>query len=278
MGYGWNVSPRTTFASYTLTSSDFSSSTSLGNWIYFSGTGSPTFTLPATAPPAVTSCVLITGQLLGGASVTINPNGLNVDGSSSTFTLTKYQGVEICSDGTNYHQRGTSSLNGAGVASVGFTSPLTNTGTSSAVVGQLNNSAGNAVTNVVDDVYNSQTTVNLTGLGTGCASTVTVKTPSANTQYLCTFALAQTVADASCGTHGSVGLSLNWTDAASGQALSSTSNNVGLALGARHRLGRLPRTLTRRPRARSARPPSTPPSTPSRPMSKAERPSPTAPM
>lgn len=79
-----------------------------------------TLTLPAASPYNQWT---IQVENINSGPLTVSPNGLNLDGSSSSLTLTQNQGVYITSDGTNYFtQRGI----GGGVAPVGgLDTPLT---------------------------------------------------------------------------------------------------------------------------------------------------------
>jgi hypothetical protein len=45
-------------------------------------------------------------KVIGSGTVTIDPNGLNCDGSSSTFTVPKGTGFELSTDGTGYYTWG----------------------------------------------------------------------------------------------------------------------------------------------------------------------------
>lgn len=65
----------------------------------FSNNGTPTLKLLATIP-FNKWCMFV--QYTGSGSLTINPNGLNIDGSASSLVLTQGQGVIIFTDGTNY--------------------------------------------------------------------------------------------------------------------------------------------------------------------------------
>ena len=85
-------------SSYATTSSDS------GSLITFSSSSGVTLTLPSTAPGVPW---VIDVENTGTGALTINPNGLDIDGSSSSLTLTQNQGIRIFSDGANYFtQRG----------------------------------------------------------------------------------------------------------------------------------------------------------------------------
>jgi hypothetical protein len=65
------------------------------------------FTLPNTIP---TSSWSVSVQNIAAGVLTVDPNGHNLDGAASTFTLLKGQGMVLFTDGTNYFtERGVSS-------------------------------------------------------------------------------------------------------------------------------------------------------------------------
>ena len=70
-----------------------------GKLIVFNSSSPHTLTLPAAAPFAQWN---ISVQNIGAGVVTISPNGLNLDGASSSLTLTQTQGLAISTDATNY--------------------------------------------------------------------------------------------------------------------------------------------------------------------------------
>lgn len=70
-----------------------------GVLLAFNSSSALTLTLPA-APPFVTWLTFV--QCIGSGGLTINPNGLDIDGSASSLVLTQGQGVIIFTDGTNY--------------------------------------------------------------------------------------------------------------------------------------------------------------------------------
>jgi hypothetical protein len=58
-----------------------------------------TFNLPA-ASPSATFFVFV--ENIGAGTLTLSPNGLNLDGASSSLTIPTNQGVYVSTDGTNY--------------------------------------------------------------------------------------------------------------------------------------------------------------------------------
>lgn len=102
-------------ANYTTSSGD------LGYLITFTSNSSPVVTPVLTLPnpaPVLSPSWWILVENRGTGSVTINPNGLNIDDSASNLTLSSNQGVFLTTDGTNYYtERGTGSGGGSGVTS-----------------------------------------------------------------------------------------------------------------------------------------------------------------
>ena len=80
-------------ADYTAVAAD------CGKLIVFNSSSPHTLTLPAAAPFAQWN---IGVQNIGAGVVTISPNGLNLDGASSSLTLAQTQGLAISTDATNY--------------------------------------------------------------------------------------------------------------------------------------------------------------------------------
>lgn len=77
-----------------------------GVLIVYNSASAGTFTLPS-PPPFNRWLVLI--QNIGTGALTLSPNGLNLDNSSSSLTIGKNQGVVVQTDGTNYFtERGVS--------------------------------------------------------------------------------------------------------------------------------------------------------------------------
>jgi hypothetical protein len=209
-GYDWNVTVDA--GNTTLTSADFSSVSSFGNWHVYGGAGSLTYTLPSSAP-AAGSCTAI--EYLGPSSgtATINPNGLVIDGSTSNYTLSKYGSAEICSTGSAYNSRRASSA----------VAPLVMT--ASGMVAQ--DTHGNGVAALADVIEPADLT--LTFSASTSNITTNIDLPTVNSYYDCEFTVSQTAND-SCTTQGVFGLQVNWTDSASSQAISGT-NNVGFRWG-----------------------------------------------
>ena len=86
-----------------------------GKILSFNSASPVTLTLPA-APPSATWNIEV--QNVGAGVLTISPNGLTLDGGSSSLTLAQSQGLYISTDGTNYFtERG-----------LGAVSPLTTQG------------------------------------------------------------------------------------------------------------------------------------------------------
>jgi hypothetical protein len=80
-------------ANYTAVSGDY------GKLLTNTSASSYTVTLPSPPPLAAWWIAL---QNSGTGTIVINPNGLTLDGSSSSLTLAQNQGVLIFTDGTNY--------------------------------------------------------------------------------------------------------------------------------------------------------------------------------
>ena len=70
-----------------------------GKLVVLNSASAATFILPA-SPPSSTWVVLFQNE--GAGTLTVSPNGLNIDGSASNLTLTTGLGVIIFTDGTNY--------------------------------------------------------------------------------------------------------------------------------------------------------------------------------
>lgn len=108
-------------ASYAALASD------CGRLLIFNSSGALTLTLPATAPvvPAAStpSQWVIFVQCVGTGGLTISPNGLNLDGVTSSLSLTLAEGIYIATDGTNYW-----TSRGVGGGGGGFTNPMTTLG------------------------------------------------------------------------------------------------------------------------------------------------------
>lgn len=85
------VSVKTT--SYTLVSGD------LGKLVVYNSGSAGTFTLPA-SPPSSTWEVFI--ENTGSGTLTVSPNGLQLDGVGGSLPVSTNQGVYISTDGTNY--------------------------------------------------------------------------------------------------------------------------------------------------------------------------------
>jgi hypothetical protein len=99
-----------------------------GSLIAVSGPVSPVInpivTLPS-PPPSTTWNVFV--QNIGTVFCTINPSGLDIDGSASTLTILPGEGVYVSTDGTNYFtERGIGNPNA--VTAVTATSPIASTG------------------------------------------------------------------------------------------------------------------------------------------------------
>jgi hypothetical protein len=77
-----------------------------------------TFLLPSVSPSATWNVFV---QNIGAGTLTLSPNGLNIDGSASSLTLTTNQGVYVSTDGTNYFTE-------RGLSSGGFSNPMTTLG------------------------------------------------------------------------------------------------------------------------------------------------------
>ena len=89
--------------------------TDSGTQQYFYITGGTTFSLPATVPNPAWN-VWVMNSPTSTATLSISPNGLNLDGSTGSYTLAPGQGVQVFTDGSNYFtQRPAVSFTGAGV-------------------------------------------------------------------------------------------------------------------------------------------------------------------
>ncbi len=109
-GLAWPIVTKS--ANYTILATDFSTPTTVGNFLIATGTVSRTFTLPNPAPPNG-DCVAIGNVIDAGINsgtntfLTINPNGLMVDATSSyTPTHPRRAAYFYCSDGTGYYRLG----------------------------------------------------------------------------------------------------------------------------------------------------------------------------
>ena len=80
-------------ASYTAVAAD------CGKLLSFTGSSALTLTLPAAVPFAAWTLAV---QNNTSAALTLSPNGLQIDGSTSSLTLAAGGGLQIQSDGTNY--------------------------------------------------------------------------------------------------------------------------------------------------------------------------------
>ena len=81
--------------SYTAVATDY------GRLLTFDITSAATLTLPAT-PPLQSWWVNVANSAASTAVLTVSPNGLNLDGSSSSLLLTPGEGFMVFSDGANY--------------------------------------------------------------------------------------------------------------------------------------------------------------------------------
>lgn len=194
-GYSWNFVGGS--GSPTLTNSDFSTATSFGNWRYYNGAGgSPTYTLPASAPPAG-GCVVIENPSTG--TITVTPNGLTLDGGSANLSLTQYMVAEVCSDGSNYFSR---------------------------VSSRSTSSSGPTV------VYHASDTVTLNSTGGAFTSQTMVASVSGDSTYQLCFSLSQSVAGGgTCTVPGTLSVQLDFTDADSSVSVSGASNISQIDMG-----------------------------------------------
>ena len=108
-------------ADYTATAAD------CGKLVVFNSSGAHTLTLPAAAPFAQWN---IGVQNIGVGTVTVSPNGRNMDGSVSSLTLAQTQGLAISTDATNYF-----SERGVGSTAASFGGVSVKTGDYTAVAG-----------------------------------------------------------------------------------------------------------------------------------------------
>jgi hypothetical protein len=107
-------------ANYTATLDDE------GKLLSFNSSSALTLMLPATPPD---SGWWITVENIGSGTLTINPNGLSIDGLASLI-LTTNQGVAVFTDGFNYYTfRGaSSSIGGVAVKTASYTAVLNDSG------------------------------------------------------------------------------------------------------------------------------------------------------
>lgn len=97
--------------SYTATAAD------CGKLLSFNSSTAVTLTLPSAIPFAQWNLGV---QNIGTGALTINPNGLQIDGSSSTINIAPGSGVQIATDGTNYFtERGAAGGSVGGYPGVG---------------------------------------------------------------------------------------------------------------------------------------------------------------
>ena len=87
-----------------------------GKIISVNAAGATTLTLPA-APPFAQWNIFV--ENIGAGTLTVSPNGLNLDGSASSITVGTNQGTYISTDGTNYF---------TGSRGFGLTNPMTTKG------------------------------------------------------------------------------------------------------------------------------------------------------
>lgn len=73
--------------------------TDIGLWLIFNKATAITLTLPASMPDVRWVIGVVN---IGVGTLTINPNGLNLDGSTATRTLATREGTVIATDGTDY--------------------------------------------------------------------------------------------------------------------------------------------------------------------------------
>gem|GEM_PF-3301534 len=109
-GLAWPIVTKS--ANYTLQTSDFSTPTTVGNFLIATGTVSLTFKLPNPAPPNG-DCVAIGNVIDKGINsgtntfLTVNSNGLLLDASTSfNGTHPRRSAYLYCSDGTGYYRLG----------------------------------------------------------------------------------------------------------------------------------------------------------------------------
>lgn len=113
--YTGGVSVKTT--SYTAADTD------CGNLIVFNSSSAVTLTLPA-AIPFAQWCIFVAN--IGTGSLSISPNGLQIDGSLSTLTgFGQFSGAYIATDGTNYFSErnngGSGGVGGVNVQTISYT-------------------------------------------------------------------------------------------------------------------------------------------------------------
>jgi hypothetical protein len=106
-----------------------------GTLLSFNISGPGTLTLPSTPPD---SGWYIFVQNLSSGTLTVSPNGLNIDGSSSSLTLAQFSGMLIFTDGTSYFTEHdltsivvpnifTLSVSSSGIATIGIANENANT-------------------------------------------------------------------------------------------------------------------------------------------------------
>lgn len=97
-GYEWITALK--LANYTTVSGDWSTTSNFGSVISGNCSGACTITLPSSAT-ANNSHIRVYNY--ASTTLSVSPNGLQLNGSTSSISLPQYQGVEIWSDGSNYH-------------------------------------------------------------------------------------------------------------------------------------------------------------------------------
>ncbi|HVP55913.1 MAG TPA: hypothetical protein VMU45_13055, partial [Candidatus Eisenbacteria bacterium] len=104
-GLSWPVVLKS--ADYAIQASDFATATTYGNYLMLTGSAAHTFTLPNPAPPSG-NCVAIGNNAAApigsnlNVFLTVNGNGLTIDGSSPSASQPRRNAYLYCSDGTSY--------------------------------------------------------------------------------------------------------------------------------------------------------------------------------
>ena len=89
-------------ANYSVTNSDFSSSSGFGNLLTNTSSSAITFTLPGSGLPANGGCLAVQNLPTSGL-LTINPNGLTISGLTANILMEPGAAGGICTDGSNYY-------------------------------------------------------------------------------------------------------------------------------------------------------------------------------
>lgn len=238
-GYTWIPVAKT--SNYNIATSDFSSPTTLGNWLFDQGVASATYTLPAAAS-AQGDCVMVSNIGTGTLTIDVVTNSVNINGDATNRTLKQYDWEQICYDtSTSYKGFGTLQPVPTGTgAPVRAASPAL-TGTPTAPT----QTAGDNSTDIATDAFvttainngvhlvfsDDQTGISLTA-GTGAlGGSVSMLTPGAvGTYEFRSYVVLTTAGSGGTCTTAGVSMQVAGTDADTGVAFSGV-NNVTYQIG-----------------------------------------------